>query len=348
MSTMSKNYYIIPIFVPMEGCPHKCVFCDQDKITASDNKVDADFVRTTIEDYLKTINRNNATVEVSFFGGTFTGIPIEKQNELLTVAKEYKDRHLIDKIRMSTRPDYISDDILSNLKKFDVDIIELGVQSLDEEVLKKSGRGHSPEDVIAASYLIKKYGFTLGHQIMLGLPYDTFEKDIDTVEKSIEMKPEICRIYPALVIKGTPMEKMYNRGVYKPYSLEEAIHISKIIYKMYVKKNINVIRIGLQPTDNINTNGDVVAGPFHPAFRELMDSSILNDGIIEYSNKIKGDIKIFVNQKTISKLYSDKKKYFNLTKEKLGSRLKGVFINNDIETNEILLQISDQNVKICC
>lgn len=211
---MSKNYYIIPIFVPHEGCPHDCVFCNQDKITASEAaKVDGSFVRSTVDEYLKTINRENATVEISFFGGTFTAIPLKKQRELLGVAKEYKDGGYINKIRMSTRPDYIDDEILKHLQCFDVDIIELGVQSLDEEVLFKSGRGHSVADVVNASKLIKEYGFTLGHQIMLGLPGDTFEKDIETAKESINMEPEICRIYPSLVIKDTPMEKMYLRMI---------------------------------------------------------------------------------------------------------------------------------------
>lgn len=348
MSIMSKNYYIIPIFVPQEGCPHKCVFCNQDKITASEDKVDAAFVRETIDSYLETIKRSGSTVEVSFFGGTFTGIPVSKQNELLTVAKEYKDKGLIDKIRMSTRPDYIDDEILTNLKRFDVDIIELGVQSLDKDVLKMSGRGHSEENVRTASELIKSYGITLGHQIMLGLPGDTFDKDIETVRKSIEMKPSICRIYPSLVIEDTPMTKMFRMGIYKPYTLEEAIHISKIIYKMYCDNDVNVIRIGLQPTENINTDGDVIAGPFHPAFRELVDSSILNDGIMKAAEENAGDIEVFVNNRTISKLYSDKKRYFNAVKAELGKRLKAVTIDNEIKDNTIAVKTADKTEYITC
>ena len=278
---MSKNYYIIPIFVPHEGCPHNCVFCNQDRITGAKDDVTAQTVRNTINDYLETIQNKNATIEVSFFGGTFTGIREEKQRELLEVAKEFKDKKLINKIRLSTRPDYINDYILTYLKEYGVDIIELGVQSLDEEVLKKAGRGHSVQDVINASKLIKEYEFVLGHQIMPGLPGDTFEKDINTTKASIEMKPEICRIYPALVIKDTPMEKMYKCNEYVPYSLEEAVNISKVMYDMYRKNNVNVIRIGLQPTESINEGRDIVAGPFHPSFRELVEGSLLVDIILE-------------------------------------------------------------------
>lgn len=307
---MSKNYYIIPIFVPQEGCPHKCVFCNQDRITGVKEKVTADTVRTIVDEYLETINTSKATVEISFFGGTFTGIREEKQRELLTVAKEYKDKGLIDKIRMSTRPDYISEYILDYLKEYDVDIIELGVQSLDEEVLKRSGRGHSVEDVYNASKLIKKYGITLGHQIMPGLPGDTFEKDYKTVEKSLEMKPDICRLYPSLVIKDTPMEIMYNRGDYIPYTVEQAVEVCKKLYLMYVDAGVNVIRIGLQPTEDIAEGKDVISGPFHPAFRELVEGSLLSDKIREELKKpCSGIIKI--NEKDLSKLYANKKFYFN-------------------------------------
>jgi histone acetyltransferase (RNA polymerase elongator complex component) len=198
---MSKNYYIIPIFVPHEGCPHNCVFCNQDRITGAKDNVTARTVYNIVDDYLNTINRNGSTVEISFFGGTFTAIKEEKQRELLQVAKEYKDKGLIDKIRMSTRPDAINEYILTYLKEYKVDIIELGVQSLYDEVLVAAGRGHTVKDVEVASRLIKEFGFTLGHQIMPGLPKDDFHKDITSVKKSIEMKPDICRIYPALVIK---------------------------------------------------------------------------------------------------------------------------------------------------
>ncbi|MGG7057545.1 elongator complex protein 3 [Clostridium tertium] len=308
---MNKRHYIIPIFISHIGCPHQCVFCNQDKIAKEvENEVTAKEVRETLNEYLDTIDHNNSTVEVSFFGGTFTAIDVNKQKELLAVAKEYKDNGLIDKIRMSTRPDAINEYILSYLKDYSVDIIELGVQSLDEEILKLSGRGHTVKDVEKASKLIKEYGFTLGHQIMPGLPGDNFDKDIETAKKSIEMKPDICRIYPSLVIKDTPMEKMYERGEYNPYSLEEAVNVSKELYKLYTKANVNIIRIGLQPTDNITWGRDLVAGPFHPAFRELVEGSLICDNIKNVVNKDE-DIIIEINSRDLSKLYANKKLYFN-------------------------------------
>jgi len=313
---MSNLHYIIPIFVPHEGCPHECVFCNQNSITGTSIKVDAVYVEQTINEYLKTIKGEDAIIEVSFFGGTFTAIKTEKQIELLTVAKRFKDNNKIKFIRLSTRPDYIDDSILSNLKKYSVDIIELGVQSMDEEVLLKSGRGHTTLDTEYASKLIKQYGFILGHQIMIGLPGDNINKDIETAKKSIALKPDICRIYPALVIKDTQMEKMYIEQKFKPYSLSEAVNISKIIFSMMVANEINVIRIGLQPTKEISKGHDLIAGPFHPAFRELVEGSIYNDliydVIMESFNKafIINKVLVKINPKDISKLYANGKSFF--------------------------------------
>lgn len=328
---MNKIHYIIPIFVPHEGCPHTCVFCNQDSITGSCFKIDGDFVRGTIEEYLETIKRENSIVEVSFFGGTFTAININKQRELLDVAMEYKQCGKIDYIRLSTRPDYIDEAILDNLKQYKVDIIELGVQSLDDEVLIKSGRGHSSEDVTRASKLIKSYGFTLGHQIMLGLPGDTKEKDIETTKKVISLGPDISRIYPSLVIKDTPMEQMLKTGIYKPYDLEEAVQISKVVYGMLTAKEINVIRIGLQPTEEINYGGDIIEGPFHPAFRELVEGSIYCDIVREHHSFYGVCEELWINPKDISKLYANKKQYFNELLEELEVKKLKVTQSNEIK-----------------
>lgn len=331
---MSDAHYIIPIFVPHEGCPHNCVFCNQNTITGVTNAVNAEYTRSIIEEYIKTIPNKNAVIEVSFFGGTFTAIDIKKQKELLKVAKEYKDNGIVKYIHLSTRPDYIDDKILTNLKNYSVDVIELGIQSLDKEVLLKAGRGHSESDALKASKLIKEYGFTLGHQIMLGLPGDNFEKDTETARKSIEMKPDICRIYPSLVIKDTPMEKMYREGIYKPYTLDECIDICKVIYGMYTAHDINVIRVGLQPTKEINKGGDLIAGPFHPAVRELVEGSIINDMIFEYIKDINSsEVEIIINEKDISKLYANKKQFFYDKKQELVNTKINIIQSKDILRN---------------
>ena len=332
---MSKEHYIIPIFVPHEGCPHNCVFCNQDRITGVKDRVDAEKVKNIIEEYYETIENKDAIIEVSFFGGTFTAIREEKQRELLKVAKAYKDRGIVKKIRMSTRPDYINDYILSYLKEYSVDIIELGIQSLDDEVLVAAGRGHTVLDAINASRLIKEYGITLGHQLMPGLPKSNPEKDIKSAMDSLKMEPDIVRIYPSLVIKDTPMEKMYLRGDYTPYTLEKAVEVSKEIYSIFNEAGVNVIRIGLQPTDTINTGKDIVDGPFHPAFRELVESSLIIDKI---RDEISEDevCTILINNKDLSKLYANKKIYFNKLKD-AGYNLK-VKVEDNINRGTIIIK----------
>ena len=337
---MSKNYYIIPVFISHQGCPHQCVFCNQDRIAGKYEEVFSSDVRKIIDEYLETINSKGATIEVSFFGGTFTAIDVNKQKELLEVAREYKEKGLIHKIRLSTRPDAILPYILGYLKEYKVDIIELGVQSLDDEVLRKAGRGHSVNDVIVASKLIKEAGFILGHQIMPGLPGDSFEIDIETTKKSIEMKPDICRIYPSLVIKDTPMEDMYNRGEYIPYSLDEAVYISGEMLKLYNEAKVKIIRIGLQPTDTITTGKDIVDGPFHPAFRELVEGHLICETLDKKCPKEK-DIIIEINEKDVSKLYTNKKQYF---KAFLANRDGKVYVNtnNKIKKGRIKLTIIEK------
>lgn len=349
---MAKSHYIIPIFVPHEGCPHDCVFCNQNSITGTSTTVDSVYVDKIVNEYLETITAEDAIIEISFFGGTFTAIQMDKQVELLTVAKKYKENKKISFIRLSTRPDYIDDIILTNLKEYSVDIIELGVQSLDEEVLLKSGRGHTAEDVVKASKLIKQYGFVLGHQLMIGLPGDSIQKDIETAKRSIELKPEICRIYPALIIKDTHMETMYLEKKFNPYSLNEAVNISKAIYIMMIANQINVIRIGLQPTEEISEGKDLIAGPFHPAFRELVEGGLYNDMIYDViiNNINQGlyinNVLLKINPKDISKLYAKSKEFFNAMKKQINGVSIDVFQDIDIERGSINAYIGEKCISI--
>ncbi|MEG2290258.1 MAG: radical SAM protein [Clostridium sp.] len=334
---MSKNHYIIPVFISHQGCPHQCVFCNQDRIAKVVNEVTSIDVVKIIDEYLESINNKIATIEVSFFGGTFTAIDVNKQKELLSVARNYKDKGLINKIRLSTRPDAINNYILDYLKEYKVDVIELGVQSLDEDVLRMAGRGHSVLDVVNASKLIKEHGITLCHQIMPGLPGDTFETDIKTVKKSIEMKPDLCRIYPALVIKDTPMEDMYKDGRYVPYTLEEAVSISREMYKLYKEEKIQVIRMGLQPTESITWGKDIVDGPFHPSFRELVEGSLICENI-ESNIEENDNVIVEINSKDLSKLYANKKVYFNRLKENHNGSIK-ITTNDKLKRGRIKLII---------
>ncbi len=273
-----KKHAIIPIFIPHRGCPNDCVFCNQKAITARGSDVTPEDVRKIIETYLPTLRgRNLKTIEVAFFGGSFTGIPIEEQSAFLKVAHEYKTKGLIDKIHMSTRPDYITEEILDNLKNFDTDIIELGVQSFDPDVLKASNRGHTVKDVYDACEMIKSYGFELGIQLMIGLPEDSREKCIYSAEETVRISPSIARLYPTIVLNDTKLLTMYREGRYTPLSSEDAVSITKDMYRILDSAGINIIRVGLKSTDLITDGGEICGNTFHPAFRQLVEGEIARE-----------------------------------------------------------------------
>lgn len=329
---------IIPIFVPHKGCPHDCIFCNQKKITGVSTDVTSEDARSIIEKYLPTIDKD-AEVEIAFFGGSFTAIDIDIQKSLLSVAKEYVDRGLVKDIRMSTRPDCIDDEILSMLKEYKASIIELGVQSLDSNVLIDSIRGHEADVVYNSSKLIKEYGIKLGLQMMVGLPSDSEEKCIYTAKQFIKMNPDCVRIYPTLVVKETGLEKLLNKNEYIPFTLDESIQIVKKLLVLFYVNNINVIRVGLQATDDIQLGRAVVSGPYHPAFRELVESEMIKDYLesLVSENIVKKEVTVRVNKRNISKIIGNKKSNTTYMKDKLNLVLKVKEIDIDIDTLEIML-----------
>lgn len=250
-----KKEYIIPIFVPHLGCSNACTFCNQRSISGQTKMVTAQDVKDTIEYYLSNFKDDNKYVEVAFFGGSFTGIDEEIQEELLQAANEYIKQKKVKAIRISTRPDYIDRKILKRLKKYHVKTIELGVQSTNDYILARCKRGHNFKDVKKASKLIRRHRFILGHQMMIGLPESTKIDEVNTAKDLIKLKPKIVRIYPVLVIKGTELEEECKSGEYLPLTINQAVDRSKEIVKMFQRKNINVIRIGLQNTNTIKEPG---------------------------------------------------------------------------------------------
>lgn len=318
-----SGYTVIPVFVPHKGCPHDCIFCNQKKISGQIEDMTSKKMEEIITGHLSTIGKD-AFVEIGFYGGSFTGIEREKQRELLAVAYKYVQEGSVQEIRLSTRPDYISNEILDLLAQYGVKTIELGVQSLDEEVLLLSNRGHTAEDVYKAAELIKKAGFRLGIQTMVGLPGDDREKDISTAEKVTGIAPEIVRIYPALVIKGTYLENLMETGRYTPVSLDEAVDICAVLLEMYERKGIKVIRLGLQPTESINEGAEVSAGPFHPAFRQLVESRLAlkkaEAEILKQGLEKEKDIVIYTSKYSISDVVGQKRSNLEYLKSKFGFR----------------------------
>lgn len=344
-----SRHYIIPIFVPHYGCPHDCVFCNQKKITGLSTTVTPEDVEKIIEDHLKTF-KSSSTIEVAFYGGSFTAIDIEIQKSLLSVPSRYKRENKIDYIRLSTRPDAINPLILNILKENLVDTIELGVQSLDQSVLDKSGRGHTTEHVYDASKLIKEYGFNLGLQMMIGLPGDTIEKAINTCKEFIKLDPFCVRIYPTLVIIDTFLEKEYLCGKYISMNLEDAVNLSSLLLMMFEINDINVIRIGLQPTENIQLGKDVVAGPFHPAFRQLVETEIYKKILEYYFKHNKVDIEnkqiiIEISNKKVSSICGQKSKNISYLKDKYEINKIKVY-GKDMDKDLIYITIDDFYDKI--
>ena len=292
-----KKKYIIPIFVPHLGCPNDCIFCNQKSISGQKKEMTKEKAKEIIDNYLKSIEkeRENIQIEIAFFGGSFTAIKEEKQEELLKLAYEYVKSKDVDSIRISTRPDAINKEILKRLKKYGVKTIELGVQSANNYILNRINRGHTFEDVKKASKMIRWHGFKLGHQMMVGLPESTRLDEINTAKQLIKLKPKMVRIYPTLVIKNTKLEKEYEEGKYKPLSVVQTVEVCKDLVRMFTDKKIDVIRIGLQTTDEISEpgsrNSEVLAGPFHPALRQLVESAMWYDAIVGKIKKLNVKVK---------------------------------------------------------
>lgn len=314
-----KEQYTIPIFIPHKGCPNNCVFCNQKKISGQLTDVTAQDVEDKIEEYLKYYSNSKKKIEVAFFGGSFTGIPIDKQIEYLQVANSYVKKGLVGAIRISTRPDYINRNILDTMKKYNVKTIELGVQSMDNEILTLSKRGHTALDVVNASKLIHEYGIVLGHQIMIGLPGSTRESEVYTIKECLKLQPQQLRIYPVYVIPDSELYSMYENSEYKPLSINEAVMRCKAVIYECQKTDISIIRLGLQSTDEITAKNNDLRGPVSDNLAEYVMSALVRDKIErEIKNRQIDDSKLIINvpqnyvsicvgPKKINKIYFENK-----------------------------------------
>lgn len=299
----------IPIFVPHKGCPNDCVFCNQKRITGHGTDVTPDDAKAIVETALQTIDKNDTEVEAAFFGGSFTAIPKEEQEALLRVVQPYIKSGQIDGVRLSTRPDCIWEENLAMLSDYGVTSIELGVQSTDARVLRQSRRGHSFLDVVAAAALIKQFGFELGLQMMLGLPGDTREKSLQTAADIVSLKPDTARIYPTLVIRDSALCDLYEKGQYTPLPLDAAVEWCAEIYSLFVQNDITVLRMGLMASEDMCEGKGIVAGPFHPAFGELVFSRLfldkIRDVLVGYTGK---EAALCVNPRDLSKAAGNRKR----------------------------------------
>ena len=303
------KHYNIPVFVPHKGCPNDCVFCNQKKITGICEAETLGRAEEIIEEHLSTMERPYFA-EIAFFGGSFTGIDLSLQKQYLKIAKRYVDMGKVDGIRLSTRPDYISEEILDMLKGYGVTAVELGAQSMDDTVLKKNRRGHTADDTKKAIALLKEYGFETGLQMMTGMYGSDTETDIFTGMEIAKLMPDTVRIYPTVVLSETELENLYKDGKYIPPSLEVSVDVCAALYRIFDEKKIKIIRMGLQSTDTICEKGSIVAGAYHSAFGELVKSRLLRD---EMEEKVKaGERIIEVPKKAAFGFHRTEKDKYNI------------------------------------
>ncbi len=272
---MSPRESIIPVFVPHLGCPHFCVFCNQNRITGRPAPATPETVKNAIET-AAALTPTEPKRQLAFYGGSFTAIPAGEQEALLATAKPYLERGVISSIRLSTRPDAIDGEVLERLKRYGVETVELGAQSMDDGVLRLSARGHTAGDVETASRLIKAAGFKLILQMMTGLPGDTDEKTEDTAKKIIALGPDGVRIYPTVIVRDTALYDMWKAGTYGEHTVEDAVRVCARILPLFQKAGIPVIRLGLNPTEELSKGG-AVGGAYHPALGELVMSRIFRE-----------------------------------------------------------------------
>ena len=332
------KYYNIPIFLPELACPFRCVYCNQFSITGKQQTPDIQYVKNTIDQYLASFTATDRFVEVAFFGGNFTGLPVKMQDDFLKIVQPYLEKGVIQGIRCSTRPDYIDEKRVKTLKSFGMRNIELGAQTTNDLILQKCGRGHTFRDIENASQIIVNEGITLGLQMMIGLPFDTFENDMQTAHDIVRLGAKETRIYPCIVVKDTELERLYRSGDYSPLTLDEAVEQSATLYEFFTENDVKVLRIGLHTSDDLN--GDAfVAGPYHKNFAEMVFSRLWGrkfDKIDEESDEIV--IEVPENQLNHAIGYKGE------NKKKLEERYKKVSICKQ-NANKLQAKCNHQNAK---
>ncbi|MCI5191857.1 MAG: radical SAM protein [Candidatus Electrothrix sp. AU1_5] len=274
MPTKAKALFVIPVFIPHEGCPHCCVFCNQRRISGYREKpVTAQTVQKTVETWLDRKGPVQRKVQVAFYGGSFTGLPQERQRELLEILAPFLEQERVQELRLSTRPDYIDQERVALLQRYQVSTVELGVQSMKDQVLALAKRGHTAADVVQAILVLRQAGMEIGIQLMLGLQGDTQATLRQTVEQVIALQPDFVRIYPLLVVQQSELAEQYKRGKYVPLSLEKAVVLAAWMKERFEQAGIRVVRMGLQAGPELEAS--LLAGPWHPAFGELVASRLM-------------------------------------------------------------------------
>ena len=330
--------FIVPVFLPHAGCPHQCVFCNQSSITATHSRPASKDARRQIETFLSLRRKKRRYIQIAFFGGNFLGIQTRTIRRLLTVATKFVSAGQANSIRFSTRPDTVNPQRLAAIKAFPITTVELGVQSMDDRVLERSNRGHTAADTVKAVQLLREHAYEVGAQIMVGLPGDNIRRLQDSAREVLRLKPDFIRIYPTVVLAGSPLATLYEKGDYTPLSLEDAVSRVKDIYLLFKKEDIPVIRMGLQASADLEDGTTVLAGPYHPAFGHLVHSEIFLDmalSAIELANDIQETISIFVNPRSTSKMRGLNNSNIKRLKEKFHFQSIAVVPDSSLAAEEL-------------
>ena len=302
----TNSPFIIPIFIPHAGCPHQCAFCNQTSITGFEDKIPTpEEIYDLVERHLKFKGKQRDTIEIAFFGGNFLGINTEQIVVLLKSASAFVKAGKVDGIRFSTRPDTVDRKHIELIYDFPVSTVELGVQSMDDHVLALSRRGHTAADTMSAVGLLKERNYEIGIQIMVGLPGENRDGMLANARQIADLKPDFVRIYPTLVIEGSPLARWFQKGKYTPLNLESAVDRAKELYLFFTDRGIKVIRMGLQASEDLNDGSTVLDGPYHPAFGHMVHSEIFLDKALAAINSegfTKNRLTISVHPRSISKM----------------------------------------------
>jgi histone acetyltransferase (RNA polymerase elongator complex component) len=338
-----KRALIVPIFIPNEGCPYRCIYCHQEKITSqSAQPVDESAIKQALHNAINATGFHASRErEVAFYGGTFTRLPVGRMKEMLEAVAPFVRRGLFKSIRVSTRPDSLQEEQLHLLRKLGVATVELGTQSMDDGVLKLSRRGHTARDTVDSVHLLKAHGFKVGIQLMPGLPGDSEETFLETVSEVIKLRPDMVRLYPTLVIKGTELATWYKENRYHPLSLDAAIRICQVSCVRLEQKAIPVIRIGIMSSPALLSGDEIMAGPWHTAFGFLVRSGIHQEKIVSQlqAQGVAGQIRLRVPSAEIPLVRGYKNQGLRLIEEKTGAKVTGVMPDEAVPSGQIRVDV---------
>jgi histone acetyltransferase (RNA polymerase elongator complex component) len=317
---------IVPFFISHRGCPHRCVFCDQQRVAGADGSLPGSGeIREKVAEYRRSSGR--VSIEVAYYGGSFTSLPREEQLGLLIPLQPLIASGEVSSIRVSTRPDSVNGECASLLRAMGVRTVEIGVQSMDDGVLALAGRGHTAADVEAAVASLKGEGMAVGLQLMPGLPGDCADTSLSSLSRALTFAPDFLRIYPTVVLANTALADRYAEGSYLPLTLRQAVSLCKVMLHRALLAGVPVIRMGLQPTAELERPGAVIAGPYHPAFRQMVEAELrydLLEHLVADRYRDDPDVEVFCSPARVSDVTGQRRVNLERLLRERGVRVTGV------------------------